>query len=124
MTKNIVFPIPISDHAGQLTPAPPSAARGPEGAAARAPPAAAAQLPDKRPRRAELLARLGAGAADSSLVLYKVMAGAAQPDPASAEEVVLLLLRHFALAHLKCSQWRLCLPRLLCLLPTAAQNRH
>ena len=93
MTKNIVFPIPISDHAGQVTPAaPPSAARGPEGTAARAPPAAAAQLPDKRPRRAELLARLGAGAADSSLVLYKVMAGAAQPDPASAEEVVLLLL--------------------------------
>ena len=93
MAENIVFPIPISDHTSQITPAPPAVARGSEGKAARTHPAAATQLlPDKRPRRAELLARLGAGAADSSLVLYKVMAGAAQPDPAPAEEVVLLLL--------------------------------
>ena len=94
MWLQIFFPIPISDHVAQITPTHPAAARGPEGKAARTHPAAAAAqlLPDKRPRRAELLARLGAGAADSSLVLYKVMAGAAQPDPAPAEEVVLLLL--------------------------------
>ena len=92
MAENIVFPIPISDHTSQITPTQPAAARGSEGKAARTHPAAAQLLPDKRPRRAELLARLGAGAADSSLVLYKVMAGAAQPDPAPAEEVVLLLL--------------------------------
>ena len=93
--KILFFPIPISDHVAQITPTQPAAARGSEGKAARTQPAAAAAtqlLPDKRPRRAELLARLGAGAADSSLVLYKVMAGAAQPDPAPTEEVVLLLL--------------------------------
>ena len=94
MAENIVFPIPISGHDGKITPTQPAAARGSEGKAARTHPAAAAAqlLPDNRPRRAELLARLGAGAADSSLVLYKVMAGAAQPDPAPTEEVVLLLL--------------------------------